>query len=186
MAGAQRSLRVLEAAKAAEASEAAEAVAVRSSWRGSEAEDADEPPLSKPEDVDAWKCWAEAQAEPHRRQTHPRKLDAKTGRPTSTPLPLLRTSRRDLGRQFGAGVELYLDLLGLCLRACMVGMAVYAYSLYLNFERLNVPEEASGEGEEGTSKVFSTAVRDAIISRDFLGAFPLLVTLTSSGAGRLL
>ena len=89
-----------------------------------------EPPLKTPEDVPLWHAWAEEHTEHHRRMVHPREYDQR-GHPSSKPLSLW-TSRREIGRQFGAGVELYLELLDLCLKACLFGGAVYAYSLHLN------------------------------------------------------
>ena len=89
-----------------------------------------EPPLETPEDVPRWHNWAAKHAEHHRRMVHPREYN-KRGHPSSRSLSLW-TSRREIGRQFGAGVELYLELLDLCLKACLLGLCVYAYSLYLN------------------------------------------------------
>ena len=89
-----------------------------------------EPPLKTPKDVPLWHAWAKKHTEHHRRMVHPREYDQR-GHPSSKPLSLW-TSRREIGRQFGAGVELYLELLDLCLKACLLGGAVYAYSLHLN------------------------------------------------------
>ncbi len=142
----------------------------------------DEPPLNTREDVRAWSQWAAEKVEPERRRTHPRVLND-NGQRTETPLPLFSTSRREIGRQYGAGVELYFDLLGLGLKTCLLGLAVYVYSLYLNVVRLADPEqEGSGEWVGGAPKVFSTAVREAINDHDWFGVLPLRLTLTSSGA----
>jgi len=92
-----------------------------------------EPPLKTPEDFGLWYAWAKEHTDQHRRMVHPREYDQR-GRPSDKPLSLW-TSRREIGRQFGAGVELYLELLDLCLKGCLLGAAVYAYSLYLNLEQ---------------------------------------------------
>ena len=105
-----------------------------------------EPPLKTPEDFRRWYAWAKKHTDQHRRMVHPREYDQR-GRPSDKPLSLW-TSRREIGRQFGAGVELYLELLDLCLKGCLLGAAVYAYSLYLNLEQglsMEVMDGSTGE-----------------------------------------
>ena len=105
-----------------------------------------EPPLKTPEDFRLWYAWAKKHTDQHRRMVHPREYDQR-GRPSDKPLSLW-TSRREIGRQFGAGVELYLELLNLCLKGCLLGAAVYAYSFYLNLEQglsMEVMDGSSGD-----------------------------------------
>ena len=84
--------------------------------------EAREPPLERPEDLDKWKRWADAYADLHTRYTHPRTYDD-TNTPTRRQLSLF-TSAREISRQFGAGVQLYLDLMAFYLTACVLGGAM--------------------------------------------------------------
>ena len=108
-----------------------------------------EPPLKTPKDVPLWHAWAKKHTEHHRRMVHPREYDQR-GHPSSKPLSLW-TSRREIGRQFGAGVELYLELLDLCLKACLLGGAVYAYSFYLNLGQGMSVDVEYGSGDVNAS-----------------------------------
>ena len=124
--------------------------------------EAREPPLERPEDLDKWKRWADAYADLHTRYTHPRAYDD-TDKPTHRQLSLF-TSAREIGRQFGAGVQLYLDLMAFYLTACVLGGALYAYVAYLNVH-------SQGKGVWQTDGPLA-----------FFESIPLLLVLTTSGA----
>lgn len=138
-----------------------------------------EPPLKTPEDFRLWYAWAKEHTDQHRRMVHPREYDQR-GRPSDKPLSLW-TSRREIGRQFGAGVELYLELLDLCLKGCLLGAAVYAYSLYLNLEQglsMEVMDGFTGEMVFVNASVFDRLLN----AQGIWGSLPLQLAQTSAGA----
>ena len=89
-----------------------------------------EPELKKPNDLKKWKHWAKEYGDMHVRYTHPR-VYGNSYKPTSKRLPLC-TSAREIGRQFGAGVQLYLDLMCFYLCICLLNGGLYAYVTYRN------------------------------------------------------
>lgn len=137
----------------------------------------EEPPLRTESDVAFYDRWLLKQAEIHSQNVHPREYDGH-GRPSNNPLPLW-TSRREIGRQFGAGVELYLGLLDLCLKACLLGGALYGYSLYLNLQHRTGLDVEVGSGEV---HVNSSAVFDLLYAQAFWRSLPLQLALTTAGA----
>ena len=124
--------------------------------------EAHEPELKRPEDLEKWTRWAKAYADMHTRYTHPRAY-SDSYKPTSRRLPLC-TSAREIGRQFGAGVQLYLDLMSLYLLTCLLAGGLHAYSTYLNVRSRG------------------TAVWEADGARAFVQKLPMLLLLTTNGA----
>jgi hypothetical protein len=124
--------------------------------------EAHEPELKRPEDLEKWTRWAEAYADMHSRYTHPRAYE-NSCKPTSRRLPLC-TSAREIGRQFGAGVQLYLDLMSFYLLICLLAGGLHAYVTYLNVRSRG------------------TAVWEADGARAFVQRLPMLLLLTTNGA----
>jgi len=98
----------------------------------------------------------------HSRYTHPRAYE-NSCKPTSRRLPLC-TSAREIGRQFGAGVQLYLDLMSFYLLICLLAGGLHAYVTYLNVRSRG------------------TAVWEADGARAFVQRLPMLLLLTTNGA----
>ena len=121
-----------------------------------------EPELKKPNDLKKWKHWAKEYGDMHVRYTHPR-VYGNSYKPTSKRLPLC-TSAREIGRQFGAGVQLYLDLMCFYLCICLLNGGLYAYVTYRN---------VMSQG---------TAVWEAGGARAFVQKLPVLLLLTTNGA----
>ena len=124
--------------------------------------EAHEPALKRPEDLEKWKHWAKAYADLHERFTHPRAYDD-AYKPTHRRLPLCM-SAREIGRQFGAGVQLYLDLMGLYFVICVLAGGLHAYVTYLNIMSQGVEVWENDE------------------PRAFIRNLPMLLLLTTSGA----